>query len=592
MNSALFTWRDVERLLEKVGNPPWVTAESDPCTISIKCPKTHRGAVERTLRKIFGPRFAGEKLRLESLPERERFLDVEILEGFEKKLTQRIIRPLWSDALQPGEELTEASTVRVAAFYSYKGGVGRTTCLLATASSLLKNGSSILIVDADLEAPGLTWNLPGAPDRLSLLDALGLIHDEENWQDLAVPLIAAHLRRNRETIELPSGKASFYFLPAFRDFEQIFSMPVSLEQLVRTRGRKYIVYEALTKIGEELGIDAVLVDLRAGVTEFSSPLLLDRRVQSFLVTSCNQQSIEGTAEILSRMRYRVSSATSPEIVLSMVPPGEPEALSNEMAERLFSAFPISSDEAAELSLRTHTVKFAQELLHYTSVEELLARRISGTDLGKTVGPDLAALLMPSPDGAGEEKIVRQEASIGLKRVIEEAKRLEYAETSGSGGLLPTNALVALVETSNTSLPATVVLGSKGAGKTFAWLQIVAAGTWREFCQRVQAGSPSSTDGLVFPLLSPINLDKDGRQAVRAAEDKVWAKTSPGTDGNDLRTALERLGEGLEDANSAAFWPSWVAARLGLSRGRGWQCGVTGRSPRRARMPYCFSFRRV
>ena len=43
----------------------------------------------------------------------------------------------------------------IAAFYSYKGGVGRTMALVNTAVALARLGRRVLVVDFDLEAPGL-----------------------------------------------------------------------------------------------------------------------------------------------------------------------------------------------------------------------------------------------------------------------------------------------------------------------------------------------------------------------------------------------------------------------------------------------------
>jgi hypothetical protein len=44
----------------------------------------------------------------------------------------------------------------VVTFFSFKGGVGRTTALVATALTLARNGHRVAIVDLDLEAPGLS----------------------------------------------------------------------------------------------------------------------------------------------------------------------------------------------------------------------------------------------------------------------------------------------------------------------------------------------------------------------------------------------------------------------------------------------------
>ncbi|MEM6301295.1 MAG: AAA family ATPase, partial [Pseudomonadota bacterium] len=51
-------------------------------------------------------------------------------------------------------------------FYSFKGGVGRSMAMMNVASELVAAGRRVLVVDFDLEAPGLdTFNLPCPQDR-------------------------------------------------------------------------------------------------------------------------------------------------------------------------------------------------------------------------------------------------------------------------------------------------------------------------------------------------------------------------------------------------------------------------------------------
>src|SRR5215467_10709582 len=44
---------------------------------------------------------------------------------------------------------------KIVTFYSYKGGTGRTTALANTAWILAGNGKKVLVLDWDLESPGL-----------------------------------------------------------------------------------------------------------------------------------------------------------------------------------------------------------------------------------------------------------------------------------------------------------------------------------------------------------------------------------------------------------------------------------------------------
>ncbi len=66
--------------------------------------------------------------------------------------TSRRHRPPWP--LNP-------NTPPVVAWYSHKGGVGRTTALCATAMHLARAGEKVVVVDLDLEAPGLGTLLAG-----------------------------------------------------------------------------------------------------------------------------------------------------------------------------------------------------------------------------------------------------------------------------------------------------------------------------------------------------------------------------------------------------------------------------------------------
>ena len=53
----------------------------------------------------------------------------------------------------------------VITFYSFKGGVGRTMALVNVAAELVRRGRKVLVVDFDLEAPGLeTYKHLGPPE--------------------------------------------------------------------------------------------------------------------------------------------------------------------------------------------------------------------------------------------------------------------------------------------------------------------------------------------------------------------------------------------------------------------------------------------
>ena len=77
---------------------------------------------------------------------------------------------------------------KVVTFYSYKGGVGRSMALANIAVILAKWGKKVLMVDWDLEAPGLVQYFLPFIDRGYLNEARGVIDFVIDCQQIRFPL--------------------------------------------------------------------------------------------------------------------------------------------------------------------------------------------------------------------------------------------------------------------------------------------------------------------------------------------------------------------------------------------------------------------
>ena len=73
---------------------------------------------------------------------------------FEKFLTNLY----WEDRQET--HYNQDRTCKLVSFYSFKGGVGRTTSMLMTAISLARRGKHVMLIDFDLEAPGISGLFP------------------------------------------------------------------------------------------------------------------------------------------------------------------------------------------------------------------------------------------------------------------------------------------------------------------------------------------------------------------------------------------------------------------------------------------------
>ncbi|MBW4616906.1 MAG: AAA family ATPase [Desmonostoc vinosum HA7617-LM4] len=239
LDIRLYTWVDVEEVLlriqEQSGLPQWLTwvqAYWDSLTIGI-CPGTQAEAKD-WLSEVYDPRFridsqqdmANGLILLESLLKVERTLPVILEETEEKPPVPKLIPSLArSGILVPHGQYHRlppsfaSDLPPLVAFHSFKGGVGRTTHALAFTQALTKEGYRVLLVDGDMEAPGISWlfekRLPSPP--VSFADLLALAHGDPSPEaNNTVQLVADRLQS--ALID------DIFVLPSFRSTERFSSL--------------------------------------------------------------------------------------------------------------------------------------------------------------------------------------------------------------------------------------------------------------------------------------------------------------------------------------------------------------------------------
>jgi MinD-like ATPase involved in chromosome partitioning or flagellar assembly len=89
-----------------------------------------------------------------------------------------------------------------------------------------------------------------------------------------------------------------YFLPSFRSNRELNSLEIRPEHIIQGAENPFLITQILAELGKVLAVDAVLVDLRAGLSEVSAGILLDPRVYRVFVTTASGQSVAGTAQLL------------------------------------------------------------------------------------------------------------------------------------------------------------------------------------------------------------------------------------------------------------------------------------------------------
>lgn len=497
MNGVLlYTWKDVERKL-LLNKEQWksviadIETYTDEITIYLKENSNEELAVKQ-LKAILKENYDCEKQKI-GLDLSNGYLSV-IFEAEEDSHHTDTAIPLFRHVLYQQSayysELIhkELPGVPVIAFHSYKGGVGRTLSLLAfvkawSALKDLKDKKRLLIVDADIEAPGITWLTSGRDEAgFSFLDLLEVTQEKKSVDEI-IALIADVVSELTIRIETDKTYVEHIVLPTYRYIEQLLDMYASPESLALSYNKKYILAEVLSELGRKVNAEFVLVDLRAGLSEFSAPLLFDPRVKKYLVTSTSYQSVKGTEILLHQLSKGLplnENTKIPEILLTM---GQENIDTIDIISELTAVFDKYMDDHALMpedgqSLTDDIVTelpFASELVHLTSLQKIM-KSLNGKEFYKNI----FAIVQNSYFGQKETrkgKLKREEA---IKLIHDFAVNQITAEGNHTFAVLMTNPIQNLMKKYKHSIPNTVIMGAKGSGKTFLYREILRNQFWEKF----------------------------------------------------------------------------------------------------------------
>jgi MinD-like ATPase involved in chromosome partitioning or flagellar assembly len=197
----------------------------------------------------------------------------------------------------------------VTTFYSFRGGVGRTMALVNIGAWLARHGRRVLLVDFDLESPGIShYALPNSkPEPKGVIDYLF----EMSHGTAPASLEDFYF----ESFRFYNGGA-LYVMPAGRPsshvsrFEQL-----NLGELYR-QGDGYLILENLKSLWKtEINPDYVLIDSRTGYNEVAgicTRQLPDAVVAAFIPSP---QNLTGLAEVLAQIRAQNQEDWRPSIDL-------------------------------------------------------------------------------------------------------------------------------------------------------------------------------------------------------------------------------------------------------------------------------------
>lgn len=600
----LLTWLDVERLLKQTTAlwsrlPEWLTAIdcfSDGMEIHHTAQDT---LVDDWMTGVFGHVYDREQRVIRLRITEAKYPVQLVLEAASQSTGMHQTYPLWQEVTYlPAEEPDQpppfpglpphpwpedlAPGPDMVSFHSFKGGVGRTTALMTYVAACLQEPTEgpkkILVIDADLEAPGVSFWLDDVNrPTVSFVQLLEALHYPPVGVASTLDFFADELRKT--SLSISGMLRELFVLPAALDLAEIQDMPVTPEHLARNPDNPWQLSDHLQALGSRLGVAVVFVDLRAGLSELASPILFDPRVDHFFVSTVAPQSVMGMAEVLRRLHafdHRLPqdrrAEAKPTVILSLLTKELREAEGYERALRILGeAYPAG--DALTSGIQWLEVEFLNTLMSIGTVREALdvlpqsSRLFAGAS-------EWAKALYSAPTQMHEEAPAstttaspRQEQARRLHSVCEQA---QFAESGASAPILATEPLLNLGKYHAKELPNLLMIGAKGAGKTFTYRQLVGSGKWGSFLEKLGFAPASTMDAAIFPALWSSNIPDTPDGEIKTAQGRVLDLIEGDRRnlllGSDLfRSIKDALGR--PPASWEDFWDGLIARQLGAADGR-------------------------
>ncbi|HEX3429725.1 MAG TPA: ParA family protein [Rhizomicrobium sp.] len=263
----------------------------------------------------------------------------------------------------------------VVTFYSYRGGVGRTLSLLNTAVELAKRGRKILVVDFDLEAPGISTFHFCKSGNLSK----GIVDYIAEYKETGR---APNVTEFVQECELIDGghQLKFWLMSAGRQDEHYARKfhSIDWERLYADHAGFLMIENLKEQWNDSLTPDYVFIDSRTGHTDISgicTRQLPDAVVFTFLP---NLQNLSGLSHVVKETREEVQTDRKKVIrtyfVASNVPTADDESgILRENLEKFRAALNYDHDNLTLVFHYDSLALLGQEIFTLTKPNTKLAK---------------------------------------------------------------------------------------------------------------------------------------------------------------------------------------------------------------------------
>jgi len=236
--------------------------------------------------------------------------------------------PLWSDILMASASTHPASVIekdvpkrpQVVTFYSFKGGVGRSTALGMVAISLANRNRRVVVIDFDLEAPGISILLKSdtlIENGTVNYGVIDYLHQRHLTPTENIPTIEDCIHQ----VDLP-GRGELFLVPAGEYDENYVHRLADLDRKTWEsfyRGSTNPVEQLIHDIKDQVDPDVILIDARPGFNDTGAIALLDLADTGIICFTPTDQSFDGLRWIIQAARKQSDYQGKPDLRFLLTP---------------------------------------------------------------------------------------------------------------------------------------------------------------------------------------------------------------------------------------------------------------------------------
>ena len=271
-------------------------------------------------------------------------------------LDRHLSKTGWFDApTEPPWTLSQKDAPPIALFYSFKGGAGRSTALAATALHLAAAGERVVVLDADLDAPGVGTLLAGYDGAVASCGITDYLLEQRILGNPAG--IRTDDYHHRYAADGVRGAGEIVVCPAGRFDRRYVEKLARIDYGESQDGTPHPFVVLLQRFREDLSPGWILIDARAGLGDVSGFLTGGLCHFHVLLGTLADASWRGLELILERLggdRVRQGEPQAECVLVASMVPRSDEALFRGCVERFtdrareaFSEHYYAEPEASE-----------------------------------------------------------------------------------------------------------------------------------------------------------------------------------------------------------------------------------------------------